>query len=846
MSKNKNIIYYVHYSHLFILFACLSIILIFLVSADASSARAADRTVIVGVYENAPKIFTSEDGKPSGIYIDILEYIAKTEKWDLSFVSGTWAEGLSRLEKGELDLMPDVAYTADRAKIFSFHNEPVLSSWSQVYTRKGSGIRSIMNLDGKRIAVLQGSVQQEAFARLTGSFGLKITLIPVTDLKKAFDMVAKNEADAAISNNFFGLTHTKEFGLEDTAVIFSPAKLLFAAHRDTSRELLDTIDRHLLKLKEDPESMYYTSLKRWTSDEVQFKLPAWLQILALIVGVALLTSLIGSFVLKHQVNARTLELHAAMQHFVDIVEFLPDATFVIDQDKKVIAWNKACENLTGVKKESLLGLSNYAYAEPFFGEQRPILIDLLDVPAPEIEASYKYVKRTGNKLFAESFIQSLNGGMEVYLWGVASPLYDKDGRRCGAIESIRDITEQKHTEEALLTSERKYRELVMLANTIILHWSHDGTILFMNEFGLHFFGYTEAELLGRHVVGTIVPENESTGRDLRPLMENIFTEPQTFERNINENMRKNGERVWIDWANKVVLDEQGQIKEILSIGSDITERKNAEEQVQRLNDELQLHAEVLEQRVAERTAELAKAMEKAQAADKIKSAFLATMSHELRTPLNSIIGFTGILLQGLAGPMNDEQNKQLIMVQNSARHLLSLINDVLDISKIEAGQLELSSKPFELKSSIEKMVNLILPLAEKKGLDLRQDISENVGTITADQRRLEQVILNLLNNAVKFTEKGYVHTSCRIENDLCILSVTDTGIGMQQEEIPKLFQPFHQIDTGIARKTEGTGLGLSICKKILEIMGGSIVVQSKIGEGSTFIIRFPILAGGLS
>ena len=444
----------------------------------------------------------------------------------------------------------------------------------------------------------------------------------------------------------------------------------------------------------------------------------------------------------------------AQQRFVDIVEFLPDATFVIDQDKKIIAWNQACEAMTGVGKEALLGQGNFAYAEPFFGERRPILIDLLDLSISEVEATYKYVTRQGDRIYSESFIRSLRSGQGAHLRGVASPLYDQDGRRCGAIEIIRDVTEQKIMEETLSSSEQKYRELVTLANSIILRWSRDGRILFLNEFGQKFFGYTEKEIIGRQLLETIVPERDSAGRNLQQMLEEIKTNPQKFECNINENIRRNGERVWIDWRNKTVFDEEGQAKEILSIGSDVTDRIQAEEQIRRLNDELRQHAQVLEQRVAERTAELVIAKEQAESADRIKSAFLATMSHELRTPLNSIIGFTGILLQGLAGPLNEEQQKQMTMVQGSSRHLLALINDVLDISKIEAGQLALSFTSFDLKPSIEKMAKLVSPLAEKRGITLEMDIADDVATVTSDQLRLEQVILNLLNNAVKFTEKG--------------------------------------------------------------------------------------------
>ena len=673
-------------------------------------AVAKDRTVTVGVYENAPKVFIDESGRPAGIFIDIISHIAAAEGWELDYVFGTWGEDLDRLANRELDLMPDVAHTAERERRYAFHKEPVLSSWFQVYARKGSGIASILDLDGKRIVVLERSVQHRAFEKLIDDFGLNATLISLPDYRTSFKQVADGEADAAVTNRFYGLMHARQYNLEDTAIIFNPTNLFFAAPKGTNADLLTAIDHHLARLKEDPDSIYYQSLERWTSKKIHFTLPAWVRIAGLVAAIALILSIVGSFLLKSKVNHRTREL------------------------------------------------------------------------------------------------QEIN--------------------------------------QALNVSEQKYRELVMLANSIILRFSCDGRVTFLNEFGQRFFGYREEEITGRSVMTTIVPAVESSGRNLESLMEDIIADPVKFEHNINENIRRNGERVWIDWRNRMVFDDQGKLTEILSIGSDITDRVEAERKIRRLNEALRRHAEELEQRVTERTAELAEAKNRAESADQLKSAFLATMSHELRTPLNSIIGFTGILLQELAGPLNDEQHKQLKMVQNSSRHLLSLINDVLDISKIEAEQLELSPATFDLRAAIEKVVRLVAPQSEKKRLALAVEIADDVVETTADQRRLEQILLNLLNNAVKFTDEGGVRITCRRDGDSYTIAVSDTGIGIRPEDLKGLFQPFRQIDTGLARKHEGTGLGLSICRKLIRLMGGTIDVSSQWGRGSTFTIHFPQHAGG--
>jgi PAS domain S-box-containing protein len=521
------------------------------------------------------------------------------------------------------------------------------------------------------------------------------------------------------------------------------------------------------------------------------------------------------------------ELRHSEERYRTLVEESFDG-ILVQKGSKIVFGNSRLYEMLGYNKGELDGLDHWLVYHPDYQEitrERA----LSRMRGEELPSHYevRLQRKDGTSFEGEirARVVSFKGESGVQVW-------------------IRDISERKQTEKRLGDSERKYRELVELANSIILRWTCDGRITFLNDFGQKFFGYSAEEILGRHVVGTIVPIADSSGRDLGPLMDQILADPKAFERNINENMRRNGERVWVSWTNRIVMGEPGHVAEVLSIGTDITERKKAQEELQQAHDKL-------EHRVAERTAELAQAKERAEAADRLKSAFLATMSHELRTPLNSIIGFTGIILQGLAGPLNPEQSKQLEMVRSSSRHLLALINDVLDISKIEAGQLEVASEPFDLHASITKVIGIVAPLAEKKGLSLRGQIAPGLGEAVGDQRRVEQILFNLLNNAIKFTGSGEVELTAELVSDFGTsggrsrqpairLYVSDTGIGIKAEDLETLFQPFRQIESGLTRSHDGTGLGLAICRRLADLMGGEIHAESVWEKGSTFTLTLPL------
>lgn len=329
-----------------------------------------------------------------------------------------------------------------------------------------------------------------------------------------------------------------------------------------------------------------------------------------------------------------------------------------------------------------------------------------------------------------------------------------------------------------------------------------------------------------------------------------------------------GRRFWLRQSKLPLRDAAEGIIGILTVYEDITERKKAEAALQDAHQELEqavrertselsianltlkteseerLRAmgeiERLNADLERRASELAAANQSLQELDRLKSEFLATMSHELRTPLNSIIGFTGILRQGLAGPINPEQTKQLGIAYESARHLLSLINDLLDLSRIEAGKIELDATPFDFRGVVADVVAYLLPMAVQKRIGLLTDLPPDTIPMFGDQRRCFQVLLNLANNAVKFTERGEVRIRARAENEALRASVTDTGIGIKSEHVGMLFEAFRQVDGSAKRVYEGTGLGLHLCRKLLRLMRGEIFVTSTPGQGSCFSFTLPL------
>jgi len=415
-------------------------------------------------------------------------------------------------------------------------------------------------------------------------------------------------------------------------------------------------------------------------------------------------------------------------------------------------------------------------------------------------------------------------GTEFWLDMTVVPFLNDQGKVYRYVAIGSDVTTRKQNELMLIETMEKLRDIenALDESSIVAITDAKGVITYVNEKFCEISKYDREELMGRtHRVINSGFHPKSFFKE----MWDTIKQGQVWRGEV-KNQAKDGGEYWMNTTIVPFLDEEGVPKQFISIRTDITDRVKAETEL------------------AERTAQLAKAHDEAIQASLIKSQFLANMSHELRTPLNAIIGYSEMLkeeAEELGEPVFAED---LSKISKAGNHLLALINDILDISKVEAGKMELLLETYQLSDLIQDVLTTIRPLVEGKGNRLETNCSEE-GDITVDVTKLRQILLNLLSNANKFTEGGLikfeVEKTIRDSKVGYVFRVQDTGIGMTQDHLSKIFQPFTQADASTTRMYGGTGLGLAISQRFSQIMGGHIGVESVFGEGTIFTCWVPIV-----
>jgi PAS domain S-box-containing protein len=480
-------------------------------------------------------------------------------------------------------------------------------------------------------------------------------------------------------------------------------------------------------------------------------------------------------------------------------------------------------------------------------------------------------------VYVESWQRRRDGERRLLAWWCRA-LTDESGAPSGALSTARDITEERLADERLRETTEYLENLFGYANAPIIVWD---TALRITRFNRAF-----EQLTGRaadEVVGAKLDVLFPKGRVKESLAHvTAASAGERWEVVEIPILHADGTVRTVLWNSATIFEHDGKTPQAtIAQGQDITERKAAEE-------ELRKHRDHLEQLVQDRTEELDSANEELTsmneeltatneeiqstneelvalneelaatneelevanvdharmsaelvAANRAKSEFLASMSHELRTPLNSIIGFSNVMMRGMAGTLSDEQERQVGMINESGIHLLSLINDILDLSRIESGRLELRVEDLQVRDVVRQAAETVRPLADQRGLALTTEVAEECTDVRADSRSLHQILLNLLGNAIKFTELGGVTLRATCSECELRFEIADTGIGIDSSRLDDIFDEFRQYEQPGVAKPEGAGLGLPVSRRLAERLGGRIEVESVLGRGSTFTLVVP-------
>jgi PAS domain S-box-containing protein len=889
----------------------------------------------VGIYQNEPLIFRAAAGEVAGIYADIINHIAGNEGWEIEYVDGPWTRMISMLDAGEIDLMTGMAYSGERAERFAFTNEPVFSNWGQVYTSPGSLIESILDLEGRTVALLRGDIYNEKFREIVHMFDIHPEYVEVNEYDEIMKMVQDGEADAGLMSRLHGNLHERDYRVKKSPIICCPVELRIAMPKTSpvAAEIIPVLDRYLREMKEDPDSIYFRSVERWLGNHTRKVIPQWVR-WAFAGSLSIIVFLVaGAIMLRRQVRARTRALEGEITRRDTLVSDLRESE---NKFRSLVE-----ESLVGVYliQDGIFKYVNPRLAEIFGYSDEEIIyrkgpMDLVLPEDRDVVVENLQKRLDGNiKSLHYEFRGVKSDGAIIYVEVFGTRMIYKN--RAAVIGTLLDITARKNAEKALQKSEQRMRTIIESEPECVKILNSDGTVRDMNPAGLAMIEADSLDqVVGHDILTMVAPEQREAFRDLTqrvlaggsghlefqvtglkgtkkwlesyavPLREEgdeitailsitrDITKQKALDLEVNkltraveqspvtvvitdsngnieyvnpsfcrltgyscdevigenprilksgkhseafyremwetissgeiwkgefQNKKKSGEIFWEEATISSVTDSAGNITHYIAIKEDITERKKLQSQL--------LHAQKMEA-----VGQLA-----------------AGIAHDFNNILSAIVNYAYIV---------NRKAGDNVEVHNGIEHIVTLADRAAHITR---GLLAFSRKqffelkPFNLNEVVLNMENI---LSKFIGEDIRLNVTicaEKV-FIIADRAQIEQAIMNLATNARDAMPDGGTLTlqteMVNINGDFirvhgfgragmfALLSVTDTGTGMDEETRKKIFEPFFTTkEVG-----KGTGLGLATTYGIVKQHDGYINVYSEPGKGTTFRIYLPLQA----
>jgi PAS domain S-box-containing protein len=537
-----------------------------------------------------------------------------------------------------------------------------------------------------------------------------------------------------------------------------------------------------------------------------------------------------------------------------LIESVQDyAIFALDVDGYILSWNAGAQRFKGYTADEIIGKHfSIFYPKELVAEGFPAFELRTAANTGRFEDEGWRIRKDGTRFWANVVITALRDR--------------QSGRLLGFAKVTRDLTQRREAEEALRESEERFRLLVEgVRDYAIFMLDPTGRVATWNEGAERIKGYRAKEIIGQHFSKFYPQEDVDAKKPEREL--EIASRTGKYEEE-GWRVRKNGELFWASVLITAIRNKSGELIGFGKVTRDLTERRAAEQraiedarrvaaeeagrvEAERRESELRDLAEKLTTRTKELAARTREAEDarhradesraRADEANRAKSQFLAAMSHELRTPLNAIGGYAELLSLGVSGPVTPQQEEQLGRIKRSQDHLLGIINDILNFSKIEAGQLHYDIRPVALREVIDSVLLMTTPQARAKGVRFNDEGCDPAIIAQADRAKVEQIVLNLVSNAVKFTDSGgSIAMSCVAQgDDRVALIVRDTGSGIPDDKLEAVFEPFVQVGRTLTSTREGAGLGLAISRDLARAMGGDITLKSEVGVGSEFTLLLP-------